>query len=88
MCERLQKVLPIFMAMYLCTWSGCLRRFFDSGTDLESFDSITHHSRHDLTTYVFIIRLDTRRIATFLTFTHHGFCSCIGVAYYHTITSR
>ncbi len=33
------------------TWSGCLGRFFDSGTDLESFDSITYHSRHDLTTY-------------------------------------
>ncbi len=33
------------------TWSGCLGGFFDSGTDLESFDSITHHSGHDLTTY-------------------------------------
>ncbi len=35
------------------TWSGCLGRFFDSGTDLGSFDSITHHSGHDLTTYCY-----------------------------------
>ncbi len=41
----------IFLRNLDSTWSGCLGRFFDSGTDLESFDSITHHSRHDLTTY-------------------------------------
>ena len=34
---------------YVVRLSGKI--FFDSGTDLESFDSITHHSGHDLTTY-------------------------------------
>ncbi len=49
------KILSFGMASHLTlvqsTWSGCLGRFFDSGTDLGSFDSITHHSGHDLTTY-------------------------------------
>ncbi len=42
---------PVLIFMDNGTWSGCLGRFFDSGTVLGSFDSITHHSGHDLTTY-------------------------------------
>ena len=39
--------------MYVVRLSGKI--FFDSGTDLGSFDSITHHSGHDLTAYDFML---------------------------------
>ncbi len=46
-------ILSSVSRWYVVRLSGKI--FFDSDTDLGSFDSITHHSGHDLTTYVIVI---------------------------------